>query len=106
VQTDQLTDWASFFNRLPNVADDIEGAAAICHNINQNLAKSLGGRLAFVDEAHPGIRVTDDGRERLIQFMGEGGSHFAKQTDPAEKIDLVALAPGFFLGELAGRNVH
>ena len=84
IQVDQLTNYVTSFDRVSHVANDIISAAAIVCHVDQDLAKSAGVRLPFVDKAHPRIGVTDDSRKRLVQFMGKRRRHFSEQTNSGE----------------------
>ena len=95
----------AFLNCVTHVADDIVGAAPVCLHVDQDLAQRSRVLLTLVDRPHSSIRIGDDGRERLVQLMGEGCSHLAKQAYSGQKIDLLVLAPRFFFGKLARRNI-
>jgi hypothetical protein len=61
----------AFPDRVTHVADDIVGAAPVCLHVDQDLAQRSRVLFTLVDRPHSSIRIGDDGRERLIQFMGE-----------------------------------
>jgi len=88
-------------------------AASVRGHVGQDFAKLVRIDLSLVDKKHPRIRIAHYGRERLIQFVGEGCSHFAKQTDTTENIDLLPGPARFlfralpqFLGLFSLRHVH
>ena len=61
----------AFLNCVAHVLDDLVGAAPVCLYVDQDLAQRCRVFLTPVDKPHSSIRIADDGRERLIQFMGE-----------------------------------
>ncbi len=71
IQIDPVPGRMAFLNCVTHVADDIVGAAPVCLHVDKDLAQRSRVLLASVDRPHSSIRIGDDGRERLIQFMGE-----------------------------------
>ena len=56
---------------LRTLLDDIVSATPVCLHVDQDLTQRCRIFLTPVDKPHSSIRIADDARERLIQFMGE-----------------------------------
>ena len=105
IQIDPVPGRIAFLNCVAHVRNDIVGAAPVCLHVDKDLAQRSRVLLTLVDRPHSSIRIRDDGRERLVQLMGERGSHLTEQAYSGQKIDLLVLAPRFFFGKLARRNI-
>jgi hypothetical protein len=71
IQIDPVPGRIAFLNCVAHVVDDIVGAAPVCLHVDQDLAQHFRVFLTLVDKPHSSIRIADDTRERLIQFMSE-----------------------------------
>ena len=58
------------FEEGPQAVDHIDGSLVVGHDVGDDLAKILGIDAA-VDQSLGDLRVTQDGRERLVQLVGD-----------------------------------
>ncbi len=94
-------------DEIAHPADDLAGADGLRHGLVHGL-QHLDRRLGFgrVHHAAAGLDVIRDGRQRLVQFMRQGGGHLAHgaEAGDVQQFALQVLKPLFrmlVLGQVA-----
>lgn len=93
VDTDRLP-LCSFSLKLPpDPADHLAGAAVVFDDVGQNPADSLDVRCFVIQIAMGRLRVTQNCRQRLVEFMRQRRADFHERRGPRHVSQLVALLP-------------
>ena len=73
VQIHPLPGWSALSYHVLDASNHITGTASIRHDISEKFTKLAKIDMAAFNKALSRAGVADDCRERLIQFMGNGG---------------------------------
>src|SRR4029453_4658173 len=94
----------SLFNQGANAGDDFARSLSVIHHKGNRIPRFF--RVFCIEPAQTGAGIVDECAERLIDFMGNRGSHLSQGPPPRDSRQFVLRSAKGFFGALAFSDVN
>src|SRR5438046_9487672 len=106
VDTERMLLHLALFQQQAQAPDDFAGALVLADDVIENFAHLGDVGLAVGENSLRSLRVTKDGAERQVKFVGNRARKFAERGHAREVRQLVALTRRLLFGLLAFSDVE
>src|SRR2546423_500849 len=94
----------SFFDQGANSGDDFARSLSVIHHKRNRIPRFF--QVFCIEPAQTGAGIVDECAERLINFMGDRGSHLSQRRHPRDVSQLHLRSAKSFFGTLAVSDIN